>query len=439
MGVEKDLMVRFDTHMDWMKYIHRDLSQIIEELGGQLLFWVNIENWDKPLNERWLNYFQNQYQQDKKFYVLFEPDELSTHTLLDIDLVVNFFNERGVQKDKLIWMLAGHNFDNVVKRYNKYIKLTPNLPLHYGDSRFSGYTQVQEHLNDCIINDEIQSFGLDIFLFFMKGILDNKFLSSIETVEVPNKLFCCPMGIKKESRFKLLLEFKKRKFISNLEKIKNDDLGWVSLNYFGRIFENDIEIEKGKDENNTHGNMVVDYFGEKINVSTGYLWDKSYIRSYLMKETIKESFFIVNVESEMADYSSWTEDDSEDNHLWAWMQKNGDRFTEKIVIPYLFRKPFFNMGPVNGLEKLKSYGFKSFSDWINEEYDKQTDLNKRIEMVLDELERLSKFTRGELIEITKEMESVVNHNYELLLDMTNNHQKHLKDYVTKNIRGFYES
>ena len=97
------------------------------------------------------------------------------------------------------------------------------------------------------------------------------------------------------------------------------------------------------------------------------------------------------------------------------------------------------MGPVNGLEKLKSYGFKSFSDWINEEYDKQTDLNKRIEMVLDELERLSKFTRGELIEITKEMESVVNHNYELLLDMTNNHQKHLKDYVTKNIRGFYES
>ena len=34
-----------------------DLLRAVEELGGQLLFFMHIAYWDKTLEERWLDYF----------------------------------------------------------------------------------------------------------------------------------------------------------------------------------------------------------------------------------------------------------------------------------------------------------------------------------------------------------------------------------------------
>jgi hypothetical protein len=100
------------------------------------------------------------------------------------------------------------------------------------------------------------------------------------------------------------------------------------------------------------------------------------------------------------------------------------------MIPILFKKPFLNLGPLNGLEILKSYGFKTFDSIIDESYDKEVDLDKRMDMVLDELERLSKIDLNELTPI-------LDYNYNLLLDMNKNRKKYLEQYFTENINDLH--
>ena len=78
------------------------------------------------------------------------------------------------------------------------------------------------------------------------------------------------------------------------------------------------------------------------------------------------------------------------------------------------------------MEILKSYGFKTFDSIIDESYDKEVDLDKRMDMVLDELERLSKI---DLVELTP----ILDYNYNLLLDMNKNRKKYLEQYFTENI------
>ena len=392
-----------------------ELLEIVEELGGQLLFFMRIDRWDLPLKNRWLDYFKYAYKPNKKFYIIFEEEEFSTHTVLDLDKVVDFFKERGVSKDKLIWVTASHNLNDLLKRFNSYIEMK-SIPLHYGDSRFSKNNTVKSIIKDKVVNYDVNAFGFNsTFYNNTEHITDNNFLSDFKTEDTPNKLFSCPMGIAKISRVTLLKKMHDRKFIKDLDKIHNDDLGWVSLNSEKRFFENDIFLYK---------NDEWDY--------DKYGMQKVLSLFHLMRNVIKDSFVYVNVECEIEDYKIW-EDNTEGN-LFHWLEKNCSRFVEKIFTPILFKKPFLLLGPINGLEILKSYGFKTFSEYIDESYDTQVDSDKRMDMVLDELERLS---NTDMIELTKNIKPILDYNYNLLLDMNKNKKDYLKKYFTEKINDLY--
>ena len=392
-----------------------ELLEIVEELGGQLLFFMRIDRWDLPLKNRWLDYFKYAYKPNKKFYIIFEEEEFSTHTVLDLDKVVDFFKERGVSKDKLVWVTASHNLNDLLKRFNSYIEMK-SIPLHYGDSRFSKNNTVKSIVKDKVVNYDVNAFGFNsTFYNNTEHITDNNFLSDFKTEDTPNKLFSCPMGIAKISRVTLLKKMHDRKFIKDLDKIHNDDLGWVSLNSEKRFFENDIFLYK---------NDEWDY--------DKYGMQKVLSLFHLMRNVIKDSFVYVNVECEIEDYKIW-EDNTEGN-LFHWLEKNCSRFVEKIFTPILFKKPFLLLGPINGLEILKSYGFKTFSEYIDESYDTQVDSDKRMDMVLDELERLS---NTDMIELTKNIKPILDYNYNLLLDMNKNKKDYLKEYFTEKINDLY--
>lgn len=392
-----------------------ELLEIVEELGGQLLFFMRIDRWDLPLKNRWLDYFKYAYKPNKKFYIIFEEEEFSTHTVLDLDKVVDFFKERGVSKDKLVWVTASHNLNDLLKRFNSYIEMK-SIPLHYGDSRFSKNNTVKSIVKDKVVNYDVNAFGFNsTFYNNTEHITDNNFLSDFKTEDTPNKLFSCPMGIAKISRVTLLKKMYDRKFIKDLDKIHDDDLGWVSLNSEKRFFENDIFLYK---------NDEWDY--------DKYGMQKVLSLFHLMRNVIKDSFVYVNVECEIEDYKIW-EDNAEGN-LFHWLEKNCSRFVEKIFTPILFKKPFLLLGPINGLEILKSYGFKTFSEYIDESYDTQVDSDKRMDMVLDELERLS---NTDMIELTKNIKPMLDYNYNLLLDMNKNKKDYLKKYFTEKIDDLY--
>ena len=405
MDVQERVYGKYGNNLTYKK----ELLDVVEELGGQLLFFMHIDRWDLPLKNRWLDYFEYEFKPNKKFYIIFEEEEFSTHTVLDLDKVVDFFKERGVDKDKLIWVTGSHNFNEVLKRFNKYIEVKP-IPLHWGDSRFMKEDTVKSIVKDKVINYDVKSFGFNSIFYNLKTILDNEFLYEIKTKKTPSKLFCCPMGLKKISRARLLQKLYDRRFIKNLDKVDDDDLGWVSLNSEKRIFKDDI------------------YLYDKTYDTIGTLETWLYMTCNKLNSIIQDSFIYLSVESEMDDFNIW-EDNSEGN-LFHWLERNCSRFVEKIMIPILFKKPFLNLGPLNGLEILKTYGFKTFDSIIDESYDTEVDLDKRMDMVLDELERLSTIDLNELTPI-------LDYNYNLLLDMNKNKKKYLKKYFTENINDLY--
>ena len=74
--------------------------------------------------------------------------------------------------------------------------------------------------------------------------------------------------------------------------------------------------------------------------------------------------------------------------------------------------PFVIFGPQTFLSTLKSdHGFKTFDRWIDESYDSETDPDKRIEMIVAELEKLCKLSNTELTTMYQEMQDILEFNF----------------------------
>lgn len=89
--------------------------------------------------------------------------------------------------------------------------------------------------------------------------------------------------------------------------------------------------------------------------------------------------------------------------------------TEKVVKNLYIGKPFILMGAPYSLEKLQSKGFKTFSEIIDESYDKIPNNHQRLTAVLGEIDRLASQDTSSL---HKQILPVLEHNrkvYETLI------------------------
>jgi hypothetical protein len=92
--------------------------------------------------------------------------------------------------------------------------------------------------------------------------------------------------------------------------------------------------------------------------------------------------------------------------------------TEKTFKPIMAGVPFIVNGNRGTLSYLKGLGYMTFDRWIDESYDKEPDLLKRINIIMRELNRFSSMTRDELREIREEMKPVCLHNKMLIIERT---------------------
>lgn len=99
--------------------------------------------------------------------------------------------------------------------------------------------------------------------------------------------------------------------------------------------------------------------------------------------------------------------------------------TEKTLAAFYHRHPFLLLAPPLSLEMLRERGYKTFSPFINENYDKEFDDSKRMSMVLEETKRLCELNQVEIKEFVSACEELCNHNY---LQLT----KNIKPYVALN-------
>ena len=89
--------------------------------------------------------------------------------------------------------------------------------------------------------------------------------------------------------------------------------------------------------------------------------------------------------------------------------------TEKLARAVLCKKPFIVMASKNYLQYLKQIGFRTFEKYWDEKYDFY-DGKVRYFAILNLIDNLAMQSTNELDQIYKDMQEVLDHNYNLLID-----------------------
>jgi hypothetical protein len=92
--------------------------------------------------------------------------------------------------------------------------------------------------------------------------------------------------------------------------------------------------------------------------------------------------------------------------------------TEKTLRPMYYRRPFLAIGSKDYLKKLRSIGFKTFDNIIPSDYD-QLEEFVRVDAVFHLLENM--ISNGELDTLLERCQDDIEHNYNLLLKLSNEH------------------
>lgn len=106
--------------------------------------------------------------------------------------------------------------------------------------------------------------------------------------------------------------------------------------------------------------------------------------------------------------------------------------TEKTFKPIVLGQPFVLLTGPGNLEYLQSYGFKTFSEFWNEDYDNILDDNKRMQAVADIVNYIGSMSKRELINLRKKMEPTLMHNRRWFYsDFGNNCWQELKNNISR--------
>jgi len=108
--------------------------------------------------------------------------------------------------------------------------------------------------------------------------------------------------------------------------------------------------------------------------------------------------------------------------------------SEKLWKPMAQGQIFLIMGAKGFLPALRSMGFKTFSPYINEEYDTVTDHLERAEVLVKEIKRIISLPEDEFNQILINCQKAIKHNQKLIL---NNIE--VKRLTSKNVIDLFES
>lgn len=91
--------------------------------------------------------------------------------------------------------------------------------------------------------------------------------------------------------------------------------------------------------------------------------------------------------------------------------------TEKTMKPIMNLHPFFVYGNPGTLKRLQEFGFKTFSDVWNENYDLEVDSKKRAQMIIDEVSKLCELSLTDLKKLLEKTKNICIYNREHLLKL----------------------
>lgn len=104
--------------------------------------------------------------------------------------------------------------------------------------------------------------------------------------------------------------------------------------------------------------------------------------------------------------------------------------TEKTVRCLLTKKPFILMGGCGSLQYLRDLGFQTFSPWFNESYDQEPILNYRLQMIQQEILRISQLSEFDKLQIFAGVQSALNYNQLNYNKIINDYYKNFKNDIS---------
>ena len=223
--------------------------------------------------------------------------------------------------------------------------------------------------------------------------------------------FCCFLGNYHERYIRGLA-------VVALEKSNLLDQGFVSLKNNGKDFKNKLDTTLL----NTKHMQILSRVTEQKNTKLDFTsFDKVY--SMLdIKDTLDRSLFNFVIEG------------SYDRPIpRVYNDPAGEvvHITEKTYRNIIYKKPFIILGQPRQLEFLHKLGYKTFSPIINESYDSNEDSAERFYLVMKEVKRLCSKSKEELIEMFKQVDDILNYNYNLYFSK----QLELRDELIRRVKN----
>jgi len=156
-----------------------------------------------------------------------------------------------------------------------------------------------------------------------------------------------------------------------------------------------------------HRDDIVDF------VIDNDLLEKSYT-SYPSRDLVVDRKLTLSAEDNPAndfDISDYVAESFMNVITETFFYEGSDMITEKTYKSMLFKKPFIIVGGQGTLKRLREDGYKTFDVILNEDYDLETDNKSRIKMIQNEILRISKLSLDELSKLQKQIEDILEHNY----------------------------
>ena len=95
-------------------------------------------------------------------------------------------------------------------------------------------------------------------------------------------------------------------------------------------------------------------------------------------------------------------------------------FSEKVIDAINYRKPFIVVAPPKTLEYIKKFGFKTFSDYWDESYDKIENHNDRMLAIFNLIDEINSKSLDELNDINLDMQKLLEHNRKIVKNLPKN-------------------
>lgn len=366
---------------------------------------------NEPIRFSMIPHFFYEFNGDSKVTIIYSgPDGVGTLLGVEID----YFRKNLINKinhdTKLCFenLNEGNVIPEIIKIHNIINNIIDPQQVYYFSGAFNAKEIYNNYCDDHRITNRINIYSCNSWEYYIKKIfsIKNEF-----NIKLKEKNYLCFNRIARDHRIALLALLNHNNLL---------DKGYYSFfpnNVYGNSHKNSDEVTINTLSKNDVSKEFIDLITDNYNKLKSVLPLKLNIEPRYNKNYLSESDLNYYDNSY---YSLVTETFFFGRYVWDTFDEEAIFFSEKTYKPILMKHPFILLNKAHSLKALRELGYKTFSPFINESYDDETNHEKRLLMIVDEVKRLSMFTDNQWIEWQHCIKEIVEHNFNVIM----NRKKH---------------